>query len=461
MKDILISDVVCATNGKVDSSCANTDDYISNITTNSKDVQRGSLFIAIKGGHNFVQEAIDKGAVCCLLQDEVDVKSEGVTLIYVEDSVQAMIEFATFYRSQFNIPAIAITGSNGKTSTKDLVASVLSQKYNVLKTEGNFNNEIGVPLTIFNLREHHEMLVVEMGMNHKGEISRLVDIVKPNVAIITNIGTAHMEYLGSKEGILEAKLEITEALENNGLLILNDEDEMLHKVKPSDFPNANIVTYSKSLDSDYIIDNIVSRGLEGTTFDVTESGAGQTLGYTINYGGEFMVSNALCAIICGEHFEVSYNDIKKGVEEFQLSKNRLERHILKCGSILINDAYNASPESMRASLSILDSETERRKILVLGDMFELGENSARLHKELGEHLSTKDFDEIIFCGEMMRGAFQRYTKECDGSAEYVSSISEITDVLKTFKLKENDIVFFKASNGMKFKNVVAEVLENF
>ncbi len=459
MKDILISDVVCQTNGKVDSQSTNTDDYISYITTNSKEVERGSLFIAIKGGHNFVQEAIDNGAVCCLLEKEVDVKAEGVTLIYVEDTVQAMIEFATFYRSLFNIPAVAITGSNGKTSTKDLVASVLSQKYNVLKTEGNFNNEIGVPLTIFNLREHHEMLVVEMGMNHKGEIERLVDIVKPDVAVITNIGTAHMEYLGSKEGILEAKMEITKGLKDNGLLVLNEADEMLQTVKPSDVPEANIITYSKARYSDYTIDNVVTKGIDGTTFDVINAGEAQ--GYTVNYGGEFMVSNALCAIICGEHFEVSYNDIKKGVEEFQLSKNRLERHTLKCGAILINDAYNASPESMIASLSILDSETEKQKILVLGDMFELGENSLRLHKELGEHLSTKDFDDIIFCGDMMRGAYQRYTKECERSATYVSGISEIVDVIKTFELKENDIIFFKASNGMKFKTVVTEVLENF
>ncbi len=459
MKDILISDVVCATNGKVDSSCANTDDYISNITTNSKEVQRGSLFIAIKGGHNFVQEAIDSGAVCCLLEKEVDVKAEGVTLIYVEDTVQAMIEFATFYRSLFNIPAVAITGSNGKTSTKDLVASVLSQKYNVLKTEGNFNNEIGVPLTIFNLRDHHEMLVVEMGMNHKGEIERLVDIVKPDVAVITNIGTAHMEFLGSKDGILEAKMEITKGLKNNGLLVLNEADEMLQKVKASELPNAKIITYSKSKNSNYIIDNVVTKGIDGTTFDVINEG--ETQSFSINYGGEFMVSNALCAIICGEYFEMSYKEIKTGVEEFKLSKNRLERHTLKCGAILINDAYNASPESMRASLSILDSEKDKRKIIVLGDMFELGESSARLHRELGEHLSTKEFDQIIFCGEMMRGAFQRYTKECNNGAEYVSNITEIVDVIKTLNLKENDIIFFKASNGMKFKNVVSEVLEIF
>lgn len=462
MKEILISDVVCATNGKVDNESTNSDDYISNITTSSSEVTKGSLFIAIRNGHNYVQEAIDNGAICCLLEREVDIKAEGITYIYVSDTVQAMIEFATFYRSLFNIPAIAITGSNGKTSTKDIVASVLSNKYNVLKTEGNYNNEIGVPLTIFKLRSEHEMLVVEMGMNHAGEIERLVNIVKPEVAIITNIGVAHIEHLGSKKGILKAKMEITKSLNKNGVLILNNDDEMLATITKLKFKNKNIniLTYGKDINVDYNISNVISTGMDNCSFDVINNHENNHSNYELNYAGDFMVYNALCGIVCGEYFDVPFDGVHNGLLEFSLSKNRLEKSTLKCGAVVINDSYNASPDSMKASISILDNEN-RKKTLILGDMFELGENSQIMHKDLGKYLRNKNFYRIIFCGEMMKYAYSSYSKINENNSYYVKTIDEIVTILKDFSLNKDDIVFLKASNGMKFKNVVEEIKEKF
>ncbi len=456
MKDILISDVVCATNGKVDNNKLNSDDYITSITTNSKDVEKGSLFIAIRGGHRFVQEAIDNGAICCVVQEEIDVEDKGVALIYVDDTVEAMMNFATFYRSQFNIPAVAITGSNGKTSTKDLVASVLSKKYNVLKTEGNFNNEIGVPLTIFNLREKHDMLVIEMGMNHFGEIERLVKIVQPDIAIITNIGVAHIEHLGSKKGILKAKMEITKGLEQGGMLVLNDDDEMLKKVKDKEVGDFKVTRFSKNHDADYKIKKILSNGIDSTSFDV-ESDKG-TSSYTLDYPGEFMVWNAINAIICGEYFDVEKDEIIEGIKNFTLSKSRLEKFTTNSGTTIINDAYNASPDSMRASISILDNiEDGYRKILVLGDMFELGSESNKMHKELGKYLIDKNIDEIIFVGDFMKHAFNIYSKKSQRNCYFLGNTDEIFEKLLELNVNDKDIALFKASNGMKFKNVVEEV----
>lgn len=455
MRDILISDVVCATNGKVDGNSSNTDDYISNITTNSKECIKGSLFIAIRGGHNFVQEAVDNGAICCLVEKKVDVADENVTFIYTEDTVEAMLSLATFYRSLFNIPAVAITGSSGKTSTKDIVASVLGEQYNVLKTEGNFNNEIGVPMTIFNLRSDHEMLVIEMGMNHFGEIEKLVDVVKPDVAIITNIGVAHIEHLGSKEGILKAKLEITSGLKSKGTLIINKDDEMLGNIANEKKSEFEIMTFSKKSVADYKVKNVNIKGVEGITFDVENNG--DTNSYQINYPGEFMVSNAVCAIICGDYFDIDQNKIIDGIKNFTLSKNRLERFYLKTGATVINDAYNASPDAMHSSITILDDINDKRKILVLGDMFELGEESAFMHKELGKFIATKKVDIVIFCGEMMKNAYSTYNSYSENQAYHLENIWEISHCLEEIDINKNDIILFKASNGMKFKEVINEI----
>ncbi len=467
MKDILISDIVCIANGKVLSGngtvdengtlSASKDDYISNITTSSQEVEVGSLFIAIRGGHKFVQDAIDKGAICCLVEEELELDCKGCTIIYVDSTEKAIVELAKFYRSLFNIPAIAVTGSKGKTSTKDLVASVLAEKYNVLKTEGNFNNEIGVPITIFKLREHHEMMVIEMGMNHFGEIEKLTDIVKPNVAIISNIGVDHIEYLGSKEGILKAKMEIVKGLQFGGILILNQDDEMLSTVKQSDYSNFKIVTYGKTEDVDYKIENIVADGIETSSFNVSNDNI--TENYTLKYPGEFMVYNALCGIVCGEEFDVDAESIKRGILKLELSKNRLDKFILECGATVINDAYNASPDSMRAVVNILDEVKNKRKIVVLGDMFELGETSAKMHKELGEFLATKQIDNIIFVGDLMKNTYSAYTNHCDNSCVYINGIDEIITKLNDLNLGNNDVLLFKASNGMKFRDVISVVRE--
>lgn len=424
-----------------------------NFSKDTRTIQVGDIYIGIKGekfdGSQFWKQALDNGAQAVIIenmeiqQEELE-KYSNKTIIKVENTLEALYEIAKYKRSLYDIPVIAVTGSVGKTSTKDIIASVVSTKYKTLKTEGNNNNNIGLPLTILRLKDQ-EALVIEMGMNHFGEISLLTNIAKPTLAVITNIGTSHIGNLGSRENILKAKLEILEGMSVPKIIVNNDND-LLHKWQQENRENVEIHTFGIQNRSDLNAENI-KLNEDGSEFTaVSET---QRLNIKVPVGGEHFVYNALCATKVGQILEISNTQIQQGIAQFELTKKRMDIKKLENGAILINDAYNASYESMKASLEFLKNYEGTRKIAVLGDMFELGEYSEELHKRVGEEVANNNIDVLICAGEASKYIIKEAEKNPQIQTHYLNSNEEIVEKLNR-ELRNGDVVLVKASNGMKF-----------
>ena len=348
----------------------------------------------------------------------------------------------------YDIPVIAITGSVGKTSTKDIVASVVSNKYKTLKTEGNNNNNIGLPLTILKLR-NHEAMVIEMGMNHFREIALLTEIAKPTLAVITNIGTSHIGILGSRENILKAKLEILEGMKKPKIIINNDND-LLHKWYEENKEKIEIHTYGIENQSEINAKDIeMNENSSKFTVDINN----KKVEIEVPVGGEHFIYNALCATEVGKVLGLTEEQIKKGIKEFELTKKRMDIRTLQNGAILINDSYNASYESMSASINYLENHNGTRKIAVLGDMFELGEYSKELHEKVGETVAQKNIDILICSGEESKNIIKKVNEKNPKIKTILLNNNE--EILKKLQeiLKEGDVVLVKASNGMKFYEI--------
>ena len=373
-----------------------------NFSKDTRTIQKGDIYIGIKGekfdGSQFWKQALDNGAEAVIIENIEITEQEkknysNKTIIKVENTLEALYKIAKYKRSLYDIPVVAVTGSVGKTSTKDVIASVVSTKYKTLKTEGNNNNNIGLPLTILKLKDH-DALVIEMGMNHFGEISLLTDIAKPTLAVITNIGTSHIGNLGSRENILKAKLEILEGMASPKIIINNDND-LLHNWCVQNQEKIEIHTFGIENQSDLNAKNIK---LHENGSEFTAVSTNQSLNIQVPVGGEHFVYNALCATEVGYILGISNEQIQQGIAQFELTKKRMDIRKLENGAVLINDAYNASYESMKASLEFLGKHTGVRKIAVLGDMFELGEFSEKLHKKVGEEVAKRNIDILICAG---------------------------------------------------------------
>ena len=433
-----------------------------NFSKDTRKLNKGDVYLGIKGedfnGSNFYLDALEKGAKVCILQDiEVDIEKIkrycGVAIIKVKDVVKALQTIATYKRSLYNIPVVGITGSVGKTSTKDIVASVMARKYKVLKTQGNLNNQIGLPLTILELKDH-EALVIEMGMGNLGEISVLTKIAKPDVAIITNVGTSHIGNLGSRENILKAKLEILEGLKENGTLIINNDNDLLHKWN-DETKRKNVITFGIDEKSNYMATNIK---LDENRSDYDIKIDEDIYHMNINIGGKHFVYNSLCAICIGKLFNIDVDEIKKGIETFELTKSRME--VIKKGNItVINDCYNASYDSMKAAIEHISAQTGNRKIAILGDMLELGSFSKELHEKVGKIVAENKIDKLITVGEQAKnianialklGMEKSNVLVCKKNEEAIEFVKSI--------MKDNDIYLIKASNGMNFKQIVEGIL---
>lgn len=451
MREMLLSEVIHAVDGEFRNDLQFKDKYISGIVTDSKKVGKGDIFLAIRGGHNYIAEAFKNGAAACIAEDYED--SE-LPIIFVDDSVEALMLMAEYYRSLFNIPCIAITGSNGKTTTKELIYSILSTKYNVLKNEGNFNNEIGLPLTIFNLEDEHEILITEMGMNHYGEISKLTKIAKPDIAIITNIGDNHLEFFGSRKGILKSKLEILEEIDNKGKLILDGDDDLLATIDER-ITDKDIEIIRVGIDEDCDVQyyDFEQNSLDSIKFDVLNKMDNNIFNYEVvlNAVGEHTAKNALFACAVAELFDLTNEEIIEGFKNFKNVGSRLEIFNYK-GATIINDAYNASTLSMNASFKVLDSVEKGRRILCIGDIFELGSNANKIHRELGESLLQYKFDEIILVGENMKECYKVLDKNKVPNVEYFSDTDDLQEYIQKI-LHEGDTILFKASNGMKLHEI--------
>lgn len=458
-----IREIVEVTNGKL--IIGNLEEDIGEFCRDTRIIKKGYTYIGIKGenfdGNQLWKEAIQNGATTLILQDinvedEKDIELEGINIIIVEDTIKAMAEIAKYKRSLYgkDFTTVGITGSVGKTSTKDIIANVVSQKYRTLKTQGNRNNNIGLPFTIFGL-ENHEASVIEMGMNHFGEISELAKIAMPTISVITNIGTSHIGNLGSRENILKAKLEILDGMEKK-ILVINNDDDLLHKLYLEN-EDIEIHTYGIENKSEIMAEDIV---LNENDSEFICDLKGQKFKVEVPVGGVHFVYNALCAITVGNLLGLDIEEIKRGIATFELTKKRMDITHLKNGVTVINDSYNASFESMRASLKYLNGLNGNRKIAVLGDMFELGDFSEELHEKVGKEVFKNNIDILICCGENAKYIAESAKREGmnQDNVYYLDNRTKIKDIVEQIWNK-NDVILFKASNGMKFFEIVDDLLK--
>lgn len=464
MKKILVKDILEVTKGKL--IIGNENLECENFSKDTRNINEGDIYLAIKGanfdGNIFWKEALEKGASAVIVQD-IDFNKEdleefrGKTIIKVYDTLNALYSIASFKRSLYNIPIIAVTGSVGKTSTKDIIASVMSKKYKTLKTEGNNNNNLGLPFTILKLQDH-EAAVLEMGMNHLGEIELLSKIAKPTISVITNVGTSHIGNLGSRQNILKAKLEILAGMKNKKLIINNDND-LLNKWNLENGNEVETITYGIENESEFMAKNIK---LFETYSEFICKNNNTQLNVTVPVGGIHFIYNALCAICVGKENGIEYNEIVKGIQEFELTKRRMDIQELANGVKIINDTYNASFESMQATLKYLGTFKQNRKIAVLGDMLELGEFSKELHENVGKEVVKNNIDILICLGKNAKYIVEQ-AKKSNMDAEKIVYLNDANSVVKYIKdiWAKNDVILFKASNGMRFFDIVDKLKEVF
>ncbi|MDL2295782.1 UDP-N-acetylmuramoyl-tripeptide--D-alanyl-D-alanine ligase [Lachnospiraceae bacterium OttesenSCG-928-E19] len=424
---------------------------IKGVAIDSRKIEDEFLFIPIKGarvdGHNFISQVMKRNALCTLSEHALE--NVDYPYILVESCEQALKDLARYYRSTLDIKVIGITGSVGKTSTKEMVASILERKYNVLKTSGNFNNEIGLPLTIFNIREHHEIAVLEMGISEFGEMHRLADIAKPDIAIITNIGLAHMENLGSREGILQAKTEMFDHLNPNATIVLNGDDDMLSTV--SEVNHQKPVFFGLEEHCDVFATDLQDLGLDGTGCKIHFFDA--SFSVTVPTPGRHMVYNALAGAYVGRILGLNLDEIREGIASYIPISGRT--NIIRNGTLtIIDDCYNANPISMKASLDVL-TYGSGRTVAILGDMFELGPKEKELHYEVGCYAANKSIGRIYCIGDLSketyRGANEHLTQ--DTLVFHFATKKDFLAQLPNLIAKD-DTLLVKASNGMKFPEIV-------
>lgn len=423
---------------------------VTAITSDSRKVEKGCLFVPIVGarvdGHNFIPQVMEAGAACTL--SEKVLEDAAFPYIQVESSLQAVKDIAAFYLDQLQIPVIGITGSVGKTSTKEMIAAVLAQKYRVLKTQGNFNNELGLPLTVFRLRDEDEIAVLEMGISDFNEMHRLATVARPNTCVITNIGTCHLENLGDRDGVLKAKTEVFDHLRPNATVILNGDDDKLATV--ASVQDKSPVFFG--LDASYPVyaDEVESKGLKGIFCKIhTFKG---DFSVVVPIPGQHMVYNALAGTAVGLAYGMELDEIKAGIESLQPVSGRF--NIIETEKFtIVDDCYNANPMSMKASLGIL-KDALGRKVAVLGDMGELGENEAQLHAEVGTFAGTCGIDLLICVGPLCEN-MKRAAQEANPALEiiHLDTLDELLGQLDVL-VKEKDTILVKASHFMQFEKVV-------
>ena len=428
---------------------------ISGASIDSRTVGKGDLFIPFRGeqvnGHMYVESAIEKGAAASLwLKDEPN-PPKGAPLIFVDDAERALQEIARVYRKQLDCKIIGITGSNGKTSTKDLVASVLAPYFNVRKTEGNFNNELGLPLTILSLDAATQFAVLEMGMSGFGEISFLSKLAKPDYAIITNIGEAHMQDLGSREGIAKAKFEIIDGLADNGKLFFDGDEPLLQALTESETAISTI-SFGYGEENDLSLQAVDSTDA-GSKFSVQGLLNSE---FTIPVYGAHQVKNTLAAILIAKEAGVSTDDIRKALKETTLTDMRMQPVLAGDNILFINDAYNAAPTSMRAALTFMDeTHLRKEKWVVLGDMLELGEDERAYHEALAEQLITMDLTGILLYGPRMKWLYDKL-KQQSTKAYLLWSEKDYAPIQNQLQKSTgmHSVVLLKGSRGMALEQLI-------
>ncbi|MGN0350576.1 MAG: UDP-N-acetylmuramoyl-tripeptide--D-alanyl-D-alanine ligase [Roseburia sp.] len=480
MKNLTLKNIAKVCGGTYFGPKEDLEKEVAGAVIDSRQIEKDYLFIAVKGervdGHKFIPDVFKQGALAVLSEQKLENPSGAYIL--VESTLMAMKKLAKFYRESLDIKVVGITGSVGKTSTKEMIASVLEQKYRVLKTEGNFNNEIGLPLTIFKIHEEHQVAVLEMGISDFGEMHRLAEMAQPDVCVITNIGICHLENLGDRDGILRAKTESFEHMQPNGTVILNgDDDKLSTKTIVNGKP---VIFYGIGQEPKQVTDGekevvcaskevyateIEALGLTGVQavlhaeFDSAEGNKKQEeLQVKIPIAGEHNVYNALAALCVGRTLGLSAEEIKRGIESVRTISGR-SNLVEKDGVTVIDDCYNANPVSMKASIDVL-SKAAGRKVAVLGDMGELGTEEKELHYGVGAYFEGKNID-ALFCTGTLSKEMVRAIREKEISTEvfYFDEKSELIAQLKQYK-KPGDTILVKASHFMGFPEIVSAILED-
>ena len=459
MEPMTIQELADATGATLLGEGIAPDQTITGVETDSRAVHPGDLFVALPGektdGHKFIPGALEAGAVACLTQQAPEKPLPGKCYLLVEDTMAAIGQAAKAYKAKFPIPVIGITGSVGKTTTKDMVAAVLGHKYQVLKTEGNFNNELGLPLTLFRLNRQHEICVLEMGMNHFGEISYLVHLAPPDVAVITNIGDAHIEKLGSRENIFKAKCELLPHIrKENGLLILNADDEMLVTLRGN--TPVKTVFCGKCEGAEYRAQVTGGDGVSHIHCHLTTPAMDREV--KIPALGEHMIYPTLIAAAVGEHFGLTACEIEKGISRFVPTRMRM--NLVQRGEniTILDDTYNANPQSMRAAIRVLSDSHSSYKAAVLGDMFELGPYSPALHTEVGECLGKQNIHCLVAVGDEAKHIAEGAKATGVPQVYYCRDKAEAKTVLPEI-VKPDSTILVKASRGMKMEELVARLVE--
>lgn len=427
---------------------------IKGVSIDSRKINENEIFFAIKGenfdGHNFVDEVFSKGASVAVIENSKKDKflSKGYPLIIVPDTIKALGELANIYRKKFKVKVIGLTGSNGKTTTKEMIAKVLSSKFTIIKTEGNLNNTIGVPLNLFRLNNKHELAVIELGINNFGEMQTLCEIAEPDFGLITNIGHAHIEFLKSRENIAKEKGELFQFLrKKNGFVFVNN-DEPLIKNQAKGMKRK--LTFGFSSKSDVKGKIISLNGFAQPTLKVSYKGKSEVV--NLQTFGIHTAQNALCAAAVGLKFGISLKQIKKELETFQSYDKRMQ--IINVGKYtIINDAYNANPDSMKMAIQTLGlMNGYLEKLAVLGDMLELGEFSKKFHRELAHYLSENQIKKVFFFGELTKISFDE-AKKMNLIARYFKSKKELVDeIIKT--MPEGSLILLKGSRKMKMEEII-------
>ena len=432
---------------------------VEGIVIDSRKANKNNAFVAIIGenldGHKFIDAAYENGCRTFIISDKdavLPVNKEVINVIVVEYTQLAMGHMGAYYKEKFNIPYVGVTGSVGKTTTRDMLYAALTGKFNAHKNIGNLNNHLGVPLTLFDLKSEHECAVLEMGMSHFGEIEYLVDMVHPEIAVISNVGLSHVENLGSQEGVLKAKLEITKNFTEDNLLVINGDDKMLSSLKGKEL-SYRLKTFGFNQDNDlYCKDYTLSR--EKISFICEINGIDER--FEVPTIGEHNILNAMSAILVGLELGLTVDEIRSGLLSYKATGMRLDV-IRENGLTVINDCYNASPDSMKSSLKVLDS-FHGRKVAILGDMFEMGDMAEEGHREVGKFVpSTTDL--LITIGKDSEFIGDE-AKALGCPRERVFHYSTKERFFKDMKslLNEDDTILVKASRGMKLEDVVNAVL---
>ncbi|MGM9521243.1 MAG: UDP-N-acetylmuramoyl-tripeptide--D-alanyl-D-alanine ligase [Oscillospiraceae bacterium] len=456
MKQLTVERIAQVTGGEFFGPRGLKNDRITGVSTDSRDVEKGGLFVCIKGarvdGHSFAPMAVkERGALCCLSEEPLG----EVPHILVKSTTAALRELAAYYRTLFHIPVVGIVGSVGKTTAKEMTAAVLSRKFNVLKTPANLNNEIGVPLTLLSLREEHEAAVIEMGISDFGEMRRLAKMVRPDICVMTAIGYCHLEKLGDLEGVLKAKSEVFEYMEPDAVAVLNGDDGYLQ-----DFdPGVRRVTYGICPGKDIWAENVENLGFDGISCDICD---GQYRVFTlIPAFGTHIVYGALAAAAVGKVLGVDGEDVLRGLAEYRPVGGRA--NVTDTGYItLIDDCYNANPNSMAAAIRSLSSirslsaAPHGNRVAILGDMKELGADSGELHRTIGVLAAKRGIDVLVAIGEEAKAIYDGYAAEKGNKARYYRTKEELYPDLDRV-IGRGDVVLVKASHSMAFEEIVSRL----